>query len=171
MRVACVGVRGQGNTHMIAVNEAMGYTVLNREIRNESRRGGLKYFLVFATGAPPGLGSHVHWDRKLDGLLAQALMSIQAVKGVEIGDGFALAGTAAIQVFFYLATMGILSLLVMYVVTNVGALRYLFLGEARRAPRCAQSEIAARKPGAGTTNPPSPSTGAASPTPSATPRS
>ena len=41
---------------------------------------------------PVGLGSHVHWDRKLDGLLAQALMSIQAVKGVEIGDGFEVAG-------------------------------------------------------------------------------
>jgi chorismate synthase len=43
---------------------------------------------VLAYGVPVGLGSHVHWDRKLDGLLAQALMSIQAVKGVEIGDGF-----------------------------------------------------------------------------------
>ena len=46
---------------------------------------------VLAYGLPVGLGSHVHWDRKLDGLLAQALMSIQAVKGVEIGDGFAVA--------------------------------------------------------------------------------
>jgi len=43
---------------------------------------------VLAYGIPVGLGSHVHWDRKLDSLLAQALMSIQAVKGVEIGDGF-----------------------------------------------------------------------------------
>ena len=41
---------------------------------------------VLAYGVPVGLGSHVHWDRKLDGLLAQALMSIQAVKGVEIGE-------------------------------------------------------------------------------------
>ena len=47
---------------------------------------------VLAYGVPPGLGSHVHWDRKLDGLLAQALMSIQAMKGVEIGDGFEVAG-------------------------------------------------------------------------------
>jgi chorismate synthase len=46
---------------------------------------------VLGYGAPVGLGSHVHWDRKLDGLLAQALMSIQAVKGVEIGDGFEVA--------------------------------------------------------------------------------
>lgn len=47
---------------------------------------------VLAYGVPVGLGSHVHWDRKLDSLLAQALMSIQAVKGVEIGDGFEVAG-------------------------------------------------------------------------------
>jgi chorismate synthase len=42
---------------------------------------------VLAYGVPVGLGSHVHWDRKLDGLLAQAVMSIQAVKAVEIGEG------------------------------------------------------------------------------------
>src|SRR5436305_13209040 len=47
---------------------------------------------VLGYGVPPALGSHVHWDRKLDGLLAQALMSIQAMKGVEIGDGFEVAG-------------------------------------------------------------------------------
>ena len=45
-------------------------------------------FEVIATGVPPGLGSHVQWDRKLDGLLAQALMSIHAIKAVEIGIGF-----------------------------------------------------------------------------------
>ena len=43
---------------------------------------------VLAYGLPPGLGSHVHWDRRLDARLAQALMSIQAIKGVEVGDGF-----------------------------------------------------------------------------------
>jgi chorismate synthase len=48
--------------------------------------GGI--FEVFAVGVPPGLGSHVHWDRKLDGRIAQAMMSIQAIKGVEIGLGF-----------------------------------------------------------------------------------
>jgi chorismate synthase len=47
---------------------------------------------VLGYGIPVGLGSHVHWDRKLDGLLAQALMSIQAVKGVAIGEGFDVAG-------------------------------------------------------------------------------
>jgi chorismate synthase len=48
-------------------------------------------FEMWATGVPIGLGSHVMWDRKLDGLLAQAVMSIHAVKGVEIGGGFAVA--------------------------------------------------------------------------------
>lgn len=48
-------------------------------------------FEVVATGLPPGLGSHVHYDRKLDGRLAQSLMSIQAMKGVEIGRGFDIA--------------------------------------------------------------------------------
>jgi chorismate synthase len=46
---------------------------------------------VIAYGILPGLGSHVHWDRRLDARLAQALMSIQAIKGVEIGDGFSVA--------------------------------------------------------------------------------
>jgi chorismate synthase len=46
---------------------------------------------VLAYGAPPGLGSHVHWDRRLDAAIAQALMSIQAMKAVEIGDGMAVA--------------------------------------------------------------------------------
>jgi chorismate synthase len=48
-------------------------------------------FEVIITGAPVGLGSHVHWDRKLDARLSGALMSIQAVKGVEIGSGFGAA--------------------------------------------------------------------------------
>ncbi len=48
---------------------------------------------VVVSGLPPGLGSHVHWDRRLDGRLAAALMGIQAIKGVEVGDGFALAAT------------------------------------------------------------------------------
>ena len=52
--------------------------------------GGVVEVLVH--GLPPGLGSHVHWDRRLDSRLAAALMGIQAIKGVELGDGFALAG-------------------------------------------------------------------------------
>ena len=43
---------------------------------------------VLAYGLPPGLGSHVHWDRRLDSQIAGALMGIQAIKGVEVGDGF-----------------------------------------------------------------------------------
>ncbi|HTX29051.1 MAG TPA: chorismate synthase [Streptosporangiaceae bacterium] len=53
---------------------------------------------VLAFGVPPGLGSFAHWDRRLDGRLAGALMSIQAIKGVEVGDGFTTAarrGSAA----------------------------------------------------------------------------
>jgi chorismate synthase len=46
---------------------------------------------VLAYGTPPGLGSHVHWDRRLDSRLAGALMGIQAIKGVELGDGFETA--------------------------------------------------------------------------------
>ena len=53
---------------------------------------------VVAEGLPPGLGSYVHWDRRLDARLAAALMGIQAIKGVEVGDGFRTAqrrGSAA----------------------------------------------------------------------------
>lgn len=46
---------------------------------------------VIASGVPVGLGSHVHWDRRLDSRLAAALMGIQAIKGVEVGDGFEVA--------------------------------------------------------------------------------
>ncbi len=58
--------------------------------------GGVVEVVVY--GLPPGLGSHVHWDRRLDSRLAGALMGIQAIKGVEVGDGFELArgpGSAA----------------------------------------------------------------------------
>ncbi len=59
---------------------------------------------VLAYGVPPGIGSYVHWDRKLDGLLAGALMSIHAIKGVEVGDGFRSAarrGTVAHDEIYY----------------------------------------------------------------------
>ena len=65
-----------------------------REIKEAAKEGdslgGVVEVLGF--GLPPGLGSHVHWDRRIDGLLAQALMSIQAMKAVEIGEGIAVAG-------------------------------------------------------------------------------
>lgn len=57
---------------------------------NDDSVGGI--FEVLAFGVPIGLGSYVHWDRKLSTRLAAALMSINAVKGVEVGDGFKLAG-------------------------------------------------------------------------------
>ncbi|HEY3249367.1 MAG TPA: chorismate synthase [bacterium] len=66
-------------------------------------------FEVVALGVPPGLGSYVHWDRKLDGRLAQAVMSIHAVKGVEIGPGFSIArtpGSAAHDEIFWSAERG-----------------------------------------------------------------
>jgi chorismate synthase len=52
---------------------------------------------VLAWGLPPGLGSHVHWDRRLDGRLAGALMSVQAIKGVEVGEGFRTAARRGSQ--------------------------------------------------------------------------
>ncbi|WP_328325222.1 chorismate synthase [Kribbella sp. NBC_00382] len=52
---------------------------------------------VIVDGLPPGLGSYVHWDRRLDSKLAGALMGIQAIKGVELGDGFELARTPGSQ--------------------------------------------------------------------------
>ncbi len=52
---------------------------------------------VVVHGLPPGLGSHVHWDRRLDSRLAGALMGIQAIKGVEVGDGFTQAASRGSQ--------------------------------------------------------------------------
>jgi chorismate synthase len=65
-----------------------------REIKEAAKAGDSLGGIVemLAYGVPPGLGSHVHWDRRIDGLLAQALMSTQAMKAVEIGEGFTVAG-------------------------------------------------------------------------------
>ena len=67
-----------------------------REIKEAAKAGDSLGGVVevLGYGVPPGLGSHVHWDRRIDGLLAQALMSIQAMKAVEIGDGFDGRGRA-----------------------------------------------------------------------------
>ncbi|MGZ4150698.1 MAG: chorismate synthase, partial [Actinomycetota bacterium] len=62
---------------------------IDRLRKDKDTVGGV--FEVLAYGAPVGLGSYVQWDRKLDARLAAALMSIQSVKGVEVGDGFASA--------------------------------------------------------------------------------
>ncbi len=65
-------------------------------IRAKDTLGGV--FEVVALGVPPGLGSHVHWDRRLSGRLAQALLSIHAMKGVEIGEAFENARRPGTQV-------------------------------------------------------------------------
>jgi len=69
--------------------EAMVEAIDRAASRGDSL-GGIVEILAF--GIPPGVGSHVHWDRKLDGRLAGALMAVPAIKGVEVGDGFSLTG-------------------------------------------------------------------------------
>jgi chorismate synthase len=71
-----------------AASEAMVAEIDSARKANESLGGE---FEVIAFGLVPGIGSHVSWDERLDGRLAQAIMSIQALKGVGVGDGFALA--------------------------------------------------------------------------------
>ena len=65
-----------------------------RKAAGDTMGGG---FEVIATGVPIGLGSYVQWDRKLDGRLAQALMSIPAIKGVGIGLGPEAAASARVR--------------------------------------------------------------------------
>ena len=69
-----------------AKSEAAMIAEIEAAAKDGDSLGGIVEVLAF--GLPVGLGSYVHWDRKIDGLLAQAVMSIQAVKGVEIGTGF-----------------------------------------------------------------------------------
>jgi chorismate synthase len=83
--VRCADVK-VGKAMMAAIDEAKA---------DGDTLGGI--FEVIATGVPIGLGSHVSWDRRLDGRIAQAITSINAVKGVEIGTGFALAGLQGSQ--------------------------------------------------------------------------
>src|SRR5205814_3885716 len=64
--------------------------------KNGDTLGGI--FEVVVRGLPIGLGDHTQWDRKLDGRIAQAMMSIQAMKGVEIGLGFAASRLPGSQV-------------------------------------------------------------------------
>jgi len=79
-------------------------TLIDRAIREGNSLGGI--FEVFVLGLPVGLGSYTQWDRKLDGRLAQALMSIQAIKGVEVGLGFEMSskfGSEGMDEIFYRA--------------------------------------------------------------------
>lgn len=77
----------------VRCNDATASDAMQREVvaaqKSGDTLGGVVEVLV--EGIPPGLGSHVHWDRRLDARLAAALMGIQAIKGVEVGDGFDLA--------------------------------------------------------------------------------
>jgi len=99
--VRSVGGRrpGPGDLDAVDANEVRcldddAAQAMVNEIKEAARDGDSLGGVVeaIAYGVPVGLGSHVHWDRKLDSSLAQAVMSIQAVKGVEIGDGFEVAG-------------------------------------------------------------------------------
>lgn len=71
-----------------ATSEAMVATI-DKAHKDGETLGGIVEVLAY--GLPPGLGSYVHWDRRLDARLAAALMGIQAIKGVEVGDGFETA--------------------------------------------------------------------------------
>ena len=86
-------IRARARASDLACADEGAAEAMREAIRDAAHRGDTLggVFEVIATGVPPGLGSHVHWDRKLDGRLAQALMSVQAIKGVEIGLGFEAA--------------------------------------------------------------------------------
>jgi len=76
--------------------------LIDKTIKEGNSLGGI--FEIFVIGVPAGLGNHVQWDRKLDGRLAQALMSIQAIKSVEVGLGFEMAehfGSEVMDEIFY----------------------------------------------------------------------
>jgi chorismate synthase len=87
-------VRARARASDLACADAAAEARMKEAIHAASHAGDTLggVFEVVATGVPAGLGSHVQWDRKLDGRLAQALASIQAIKAVEIGDGWAAAG-------------------------------------------------------------------------------
>ena len=86
-------IRSRARASDLACADAQAEEQMKTAIRDASHAGDTLggIFEVVATGMLAGLGSHVQWDRKLDGRLAQALMSIQAIKGVEIGVGFGAA--------------------------------------------------------------------------------
>lgn len=76
--------------------------LIDKAVKNGDSLGGI--FEVVATGIPPGIGSHIQWDRKLDARLSLAISSIQAIKGVEVGLGFKIAekfGSEVMDEIFY----------------------------------------------------------------------
>ncbi len=88
-----VDLRARARASDLACADASAEARMKEAIRDAAHAGDTLggVFEVVATGVMPGLGSHVQWDRKLDGRFAQAFMSIQAMKGVEIGLGFGAA--------------------------------------------------------------------------------
>ena len=83
----------------VRVNDPADEEAMITEIKAAAKEGDSLGGVVevLGYGVPVGLGSHVHWDRRLDALLAQALMSIPAMKAVEIGEGFDVAGRRGSQ--------------------------------------------------------------------------
>ncbi len=93
-------LRDRARASDLACADADAEARMKDAIRSTSHAGDTLggVFEVVALGVPAGLGSHVQWDRKLDGRLAQGLISIQAIKGVEVGDGWAAAGLSGSHV-------------------------------------------------------------------------
>lgn len=91
--LSAVELRARARASDLACADASAEARMKEAIRDAAHAGDTLggVFEVVAMGVMPGLGSHVQWDRKLDGRLAQAFMSIQAIKGVEIGLGFGAA--------------------------------------------------------------------------------
>src|SRR5580704_7039836 len=91
--LSAVDLRSRSRASDLACADASAEARMKEAIRDAAHAGDTLggVFEVVAIGVMPGLGSHVQWDRKLDGRFAQAFMSIQAIKGVEIGLGFGAA--------------------------------------------------------------------------------
>ena len=102
MKASCAAykVTEEADKSEVRMLEKVSTSAAIREIKKAKKLGDTVggVFEVMVTGVPIGLGSYVQYDRKLDGQLAQALMSIQAVKGVEIGDGFEISRKLGSQV-------------------------------------------------------------------------
>lgn len=93
--------------------------LIDSAMKEGNSLGGI--FEVFVTGVPVGIGSHIQWDKRLDGRLGQALMSIQAIKGVEIGLGFEMGkrfGSEVMDEIFYESSKSKVQSLKFYRKTN-----------------------------------------------------
>jgi chorismate synthase len=104
-------VRKRADASPVRCLDAAATTAMVREIHACLQRGDTLggIFEVVAEGVPPGLGSHVHYDRRLDAILAHAIMSIHAVKAVEVGEGVlgaSLPGSKVQDEIFYTKAKG-----------------------------------------------------------------